>query len=69
MKWVKDRREAAALAAADATSLIFANGGMAYAEARRRERVTLLRTENALDERRDRLHWRRVADIIAAHSA
>jgi hypothetical protein len=65
--WVKQRQNAARLAHADAAALIFAKGGTAYAEARRRERVSLL-TVCEPDDHRDRTHWRRVAGIIEKHA-
>jgi hypothetical protein len=41
--WFRRQREAAWLAQADAETLMFTKGGNAYAEARRRERISLLR--------------------------
>lgn len=66
--WLKRKREAAFLARCDAEALIYTKGGDAYAEARRQERVSLLNNRAALDHRRDRVHWRRVAGIIASSS-
>jgi hypothetical protein len=62
--WFRRQREAAWLAQADAETLMFTKGGNAYAEARRRERISLLRVCSA-HEPRMRAHWRRVADLIA----
>ena len=62
--WVKQRHVAVKLAQSDAEALMFARGGSAYAEAKRRERVSLLTVCDANDDRRDRTHWRRVAGII-----
>jgi hypothetical protein len=66
--WVRQRQVAARLAQSDAEALMFAKGGTAYAEAKRRERVSLLTVCEVHDDRRDRTHWRRVAGIIEKHA-
>jgi hypothetical protein len=65
LSWIKRQRDAASLAQADAGALILAEGGNAYAEARRRERLSLIGIQKAHGPR-TRAHWRRVAAIIAA---
>ena len=65
ISWLRKQREAAFLARCDAEALMFTNGGNAHAEACRRERASLLRRRELSDRRRDRTHWRRVANIIS----
>lgn len=66
--WVKQRHHAAKLAQADAEALIFSKGGVAYEEAKRRERASLLTICEMRDRSRDRTHWRRVAGLIEKHA-
>lgn len=56
------------MARSDAEALIFAKGGVAYAEAKRRERASLLTVCDDRDHTRDRTHWRRVAILIEKHA-
>ena len=67
--WFRRGREAAFLARCDAEALIYTSGGNAYAEALRRERASMFKDPEARDRRRGRVHWRRVAGIIAAQTA
>jgi hypothetical protein len=64
IRWMRARGEAEQLAEADAAALLMNQGKRAYAEARRRERISLVSARDANDQR-NRTHWRRVAHIIA----
>lgn len=63
-RWLRERREAAQQAEADADALMFSEGRQAYWEARRRERFNLLYVGGGSGSRTSG-HWRRVALIIA----
>jgi hypothetical protein len=60
---IRDRRSDQRLAEADASSLIISRRTQAYAEARRRERASLVTVREPGIPAPE--HWRRVALIIA----